>query len=359
MSISKPFYESVEIPKRSIDEYKHAFFLRNFFQKPDLFQSRMKDIEQELVEQLPRLEKDEGEIECFGSNELSIDSLKNLFMEDIRPIVIRGYAKDHDCVRYWSPEYFKEHCGDFKIFYTTTDQIINDNGTCLSDFIDQIVAGSKNRAYVENLSDIFNAFPELHEHLGLDKVAQYLGDYASYHKIAQLFFGGVGTGAVFHCANELNCFLNIYGQKKWKFVHPKYSIAMQSTLMNKGYFVGSFIKHNAPKGYLEAKSPLYNRIPKLTITLEPGDLLLNPPWWWHCITNLTPITIAVATRWRILAEYIRQSPIYDFVQSLRTERLSSFKKELSKQDVVISDQQLRKNYVSYDQMGWNAKKYEA
>ena len=348
------FYESVQVPKSYADRYNHISFIRNFFQDPELFQSGMKNIETELVELLPALENDEDEIETYESKDLSIDSLKRMYTEDIRPVVLRGYAKEYDCVRLWSPEYFKKNYGQFKIFYTSTEKIVNDDGKLLSDFIDDVVSGSKNRAYIENSSDIFNTFPELHDQLGLDNVAQYLGDYASYHKIAQLFFGGVGTGAVYHCANELNCFLNIYGKKKWFFVHPKYSIAMYSTLMNKGYFVGSFVKHKASKGFLEAHTPLYNRIPKLTITLEPGDLLINPPWWWHAINNLTPVTISVATRWNILADYIRQSPLYDFIQSLRKERWTSFEKDFLEKTVVVPDKYIRKNYVSYEQMGWKA-----
>ncbi len=349
------FYNSVNLPERSRRLYERAFFLRNLFQRPDLFEVELKKEETKLISMLPVLENQEQAIECHEAEELSLGDLKRMYNEDIRPIVLKGYAKDNDCVRLWSPAFFKENYGAFKIFFTSTDKIINDEGTDLCDFIDQVLSGNKNRAYIENMSDIFNEYPELHNHLGLDKVANYMEGYASYHRIAQLFFGGLGTGAVFHCANELNCFLNIYGRKKWTFVHPSYSIAMDTTLMNKGYFVGSFVKHRSPKGYIEAHTPLYNRVPKLSIVLEPGDMLLNPPWWWHAIDNLTPATIAVATRWQIENEYIRQNPNYDLVQSMRAERLSSFGHAVPEKGVVISDKDLRKNYVSYEKMGWKDK----
>lgn len=354
MKSSKAFYESVELPQTCVNQYNHAFFLRNYLQKPDLFQSMMKEVEQELVERLPVLENDVGEIECYEPGQFSVDTLKNMFMDDIRPIVIRGYARDHYCVRHWTPEYLKNKYGSYKTWYSTTEQLVNDSGMLLSDFIDSVLSGSKNRAYVENLCDIFNTYPELHDQIGLEKIAKYLGDFASYHKIAQLFIGGLGTGAVFHCANELNCFLNIYGKKQWNFVHPKYSAAMYSTNFNLGIFVGSLVKHNAPKGFLEAEQPLYNRIPKLRITLEPGDMLINPPWWWHAVNNVTPSTIAVATRWEIQADNIRQNPLYDFVQSFRKVRLTSAGKKMSPTDVVVPDAEIRKKYVSYDQMGWKA-----
>ena len=356
MKSSKAFYESVDLPRARVNEYNHAFFLRNFFQKPDLFESAMKSVERNLAKELPPLENDIGEIECYQPHEFSRDTLKDMFKEDIRPIVIRGYAKDHYCVRNWTPEYFKKNYGDFRVFYTTTENLVNDDGTLLSDFVDGVLAGNKSRAYIENLSDIFNAFPELHEQIGLGKIADYLGDFACYHRIAQLFIGGPGTGAVFHCANELNCFLNIYGKKQWYFVHPKYAAAMYSTNFNKGFFVGSFVKHNAPRGFLEAEFPLYNRVPKLRITLEPGDMLINPPWWWHAVNNVTPATIAVASRWEILGDNIRQNPLFDFVQSFRKDRLTIVGKKLAPTDVVVPDTEIRKNYITYKQMGWKAER---
>src|SRR5690606_16551383 len=128
----------------------------------------------------------------------------------------------------------------------------------------------------------------------------------------------------------LNCFINIYGQKEWTFVHPKYSAAMYSSIFNKGIFVGSLVKHNAPVGFLEKNQPLYNRIPKLRIVLQPGDMLINPPWWWHAINNLPPASIAIASRWKIQMPYQRQNPVYDFVQSFREERLTLEGKKMSK-----------------------------
>ena len=351
----KSFYDSVDIPIAFQNTYKRIFSLRNLFQDFSLFSDELKEAETNLSKLLPTLENDFEEVESFTPNELRKGDLEKLFQEDIRPIVIRGYVKDYDCVKLWTPDFFKKNYGTYPIFYTSTQKIINDEGTNLADFISKIQNGDKSRAYIENMSDIFNAFPELHEQLSIEQFKTYFNNYASYHKVAQLFFGGLGTGASFHCANELNCFINIYGRKKWTFVHPKYAIAMKATLMNKGYFVGSFIKHRSPKKFREIHYPLYNRIPKLVVTLEPGDILLNPPWWWHAIDNKTNTTIAVATRWRIDKEYIQQNPCYDLFQSMRIDQLNNFSKKLKDSQVVMEDKMIRKNYASYKEMGWKEK----
>jgi len=251
MSTLATFHESVCVPQRQVDRFNHIFFLRNFFQEPELCRAELEELQQELTELLPVLDPGESDVEQYGPGELSLRDVRELFATAVRPIVLRQLGADHECVRQWSPEMFKEHYGDFRVFYTSTERIINDDGTRLADFVDQVLSGSMNRGYVENLSDIFNAFPELHDQLGLDRIAKQFEGFANYHQIAQLFFGGRGTGAAFHCANELNCFFNIYGQKRWTFVHPRYGVAMYPSLMNRGYFIGSFVKGNAPQGFIE------------------------------------------------------------------------------------------------------------
>ena len=354
MTSNVPFNRFVDLPESAIRQYEHIFFLRNFLQRPDLFKEEVKEIEKSVVQELPAIEEDVQQIECYDPKDFPAEKLREILAKDVRPIVIRGFANQFDCVKQWTPEMFMEKYGDFKIWYSSTEELFVEDGTRLGDYVKSVLDGNINRAYLENLSDIFNAHPELHQQAGLDKIGEYLGDVGNYHRIAQLFIGGPGTGAVYHCANELNCFLNIYGQKKWTFAHPKYSAAMYTSNFNKGIFVGSLVKHKAPKRFIETEFPLYNRIPKLTITLEPGDMLINPPWWWHAVDNISPVSIAIATRWEILVENQRQNPLYDFVQSFRTERLSIEGKKMSESDVVVPDNELRKKYVSYSEMGWQS-----
>lgn len=353
--MSKRFYDSVEIPEEMLNTYNRIFFLRNLYQNADLFTDEVKQMERDLADMLPVLDVPDQQIETYTLEELSKGQLEKMFQDDVRPIVIKGYAKDHDAVKHWTPEYFGKNYGDYKIFYTSTENLVNDDGTTMAQFVDEVLSGSVSRKYIENMTDIFNQFPELHSQVGIEKIKDYLGDYASYHRIAQFFLGGKGTGAVFHCANELNCFFNIYGRKKWNFVHPRYSLAMSSTIMNKGFFVGSFIKHRSPKKFIEEHTPLYNRIPRLSIVLEPGDILFNPPWWWHAVDNQTDSTISVATRWRLEKEYIRQNKTFDLVESMRVERFGNRQDLVKEGDLVISDEKFRKNYMTYAEMGWQAK----
>ena len=42
---------------------------------------------------------------------------------------------------------------------------------------------------------------------------------------------------------------------------------------------------------------LYARLPRVCTTLEPGDALLSPSWWWHRVENLAPVNVGVSSRW--------------------------------------------------------------
>ena len=43
-------------------------------------------------------------------------------------------------------------------------------------------------------------------------------------------------------------------------------------------------------------------------TLESGDVLFNPPFWWHQVHNVTP-SIGVGFRWFDLIDNLKSSPM--------------------------------------------------
>ncbi len=52
-----------------------------------------------------------------------------------------------------------------------------------------------------------------------------------------------------------------------------------------------------PSEYNEQAFPLFKYCPVYTAEINAGDVLFNPPWWWHSIKNVTPTTVGVASRW--------------------------------------------------------------
>ena len=65
------------------------------------------------------------------------------------------------------------------------------------------------------------------------------------------------------------------------------------------------------------KYPLMMSCPRVEVVLEPGDVLINPPWWWHEIENVSETTVAVATRWKTSHFQIYDTNfLFDFLQMI-------------------------------------------
>lgn len=212
------------------------------------------------------------------------------------PLVIKGLIKDFPCVKKWDIEYLKKYCGQYLVNgFTKSDgkELLKDQfnnvkileNIKFSNACDSIKNGEQ--IYINNFHSIFIDCKILQKDLDLKK----LNDITpiEYTETSQLFFGPKGTGTTLHCAMKSNIFYNVKGKKKWTFIHPDYSPYLSAVLSNNGIFVVSKLN------YFKDKSLLRN-IPKFEYTLEEGDVLLNPSWWWHCVENMSEYTIGVANR---------------------------------------------------------------
>lgn len=87
---------------------------------------------------------------------------------------------------------------------------------------------------------------------------------------------------------------------------------------DKSMDVASFLTNialNSPHD-MEKYFPLYKFAPKMVATLEPGDVLFNPPWQWHMIENLEDESIGVATRWFVNMKQNYQNSVHSTLQFL-------------------------------------------
>jgi hypothetical protein len=111
----------------------------------------------------------------------------------------------------------------------------------------------------------------------------------------QIFCGREGTGSPLHHASVYNMFYMVDGSKTWWFVDP-YDTFLGYPLALLGRAAG-FMMCLWPDEYNKEAFPLFKYCPVYKTTINPGDVLFNPPWWWHSIKNVTPTTIGVASRW--------------------------------------------------------------
>jgi len=149
-------------------------------------------------------------------------------------------------------------------------------------------------AYVHNCERLLADHPELYAELDLHGYADLLR--MPYH-CAQVFLGlERGSGTPFHCANNFNVFLQVEGRKRWTFVDPNYTMFLYPYLSTGNAYQACAVGYPDDPRRMESM-PLYRYCPRYRVDLEPGDMLLNPPWWYHAVENLTETTVGVSTRW--------------------------------------------------------------
>ncbi|MDF1797506.1 MAG: cupin-like domain-containing protein [Coxiellaceae bacterium] len=241
------------------------------------------------------------DVPIYDINEVTADDFKEMICQSaVPPFVIRGFLKQSDAVKKWSLDYFAKHYADAEVAYLVEYQ----KGGAedfpdgkLGEVIAKMRPGYPDKAYVHNTSEIFISNPELLDDLDYQKLTKYYSPAAA-NAIVQMFIGGADTGVRMHCATDFNSFLMVHGNKHWTFVPPEYTYALRPILNSSALNALCGIKdHKLPFEEYEKTIPLYNRIPKYSVLLEPGDMLLFSPWWWHAVDNTSPNSIAVATRW--------------------------------------------------------------
>ncbi len=232
------------------------------------------------------------------------------FVRNPKPVVIRGLAKSCDAIGKWTREHFLSRYGDTKMYMNTIEY--GDRIT-INEWLGELrEVLEKPNVYVDNSKVLFTRFPEL-----LDDIAavpdwgRLLG--TSLYMMPQLFLGDT-PGAPFHCANHWNFFVMAHGRKQWTFISPEHSLQVGALLNPSGIYADGCATGKG--GTWRDGSELFTSYcPKYRIVLEEGDVLLNPPWWWHEIENLTPFPIGIATRWIVL-DYNRTNTLFDLVQML-------------------------------------------
>jgi hypothetical protein len=258
-------------------------------------------------------------IPSIDISELTKDKFIKLSNNFTTPIVIKNFLKDSKAIKDWDLDFFAKNYGSTELpiienadirahkNYIQTKTTEKYNYITISQFVDSIKKGGKR--YANNVSRIFGLHPELLDYLDLEKIKYYTGeDIKNEVHITNLFIGGKGTGTSLHCSITGNFFYNIKGQKLWYLIDPKYSRYLKPLLSRTGLFAVSQLDIcNAKPG----DYPL--NIPRFEVLLDEGDMLFNPPWYWHAITNKTDYTIACANRFTNYWSGFKNNPLFTII----------------------------------------------
>lgn len=234
---------------------------------------------------------------------LSVADFHRAWRDRAEPVVIERAAAGWPALARWSPAFFADTYGDDRI--TLVDVAVGDAGgpggrdSTLREVVAAIEAGQTDYA---RFSNVLADHPELEA--DFDKPwLRSLADRVATGLHWQFFMGGAGTSTALHGALGSNAFVQVYGQKTWHIFPTAFTPALRPRNIGAPFFASDL---NAADPDL-AFHPLVPHLDGWTTTLHPGDVLYNPPFYWHQVSNPTT-SIGVGFRWYGLPSLLRSSP---------------------------------------------------
>jgi len=284
-------------------------------------------------------------IEVERVRDISLKDFKRKYVARNKPVVIEGAAKEWGCVRNWSIDYFQELHGEDEVTIVANDttqtlfEILK-----LKDVLNNIRSGG---------SKYFRFYPLLEKHPEHIKDFNYTWLKKAKNKIGflnqfQVFIGGKGTYTPLHNAMGSNLFVQAFGTKEWILYPPSISAVIDPSPGVNFHRSAPFKTKEGPfnpfKPAYESPYHLYEYIDRIKVTLQPGDILFNPPHYWHAVQNPTD-SIGVGFRWVSPAASFLTTPWYTILDLLDAPFNKHIYKDLKKDYIYL----LMKELGTYDE----------
>uniref|UniRef100_A0A7S2JGG2 JmjC domain-containing protein n=1 Tax=Haptolina brevifila TaxID=156173 RepID=A0A7S2JGG2_9EUKA len=104
------------------------------------------------------------------------------------------------------------------------------------------------------------------------------------------FVGGKHVWTQVHCDVGTSAFLMIEGRKRWVLYPPSQSQYMYPYGQYRNVAYNAGLDVFAPN---MSQTPLFAKARGYEVTLEPGDVLIFPSFWWHGVQNLDEHTLGI------------------------------------------------------------------
>ena len=235
------------------------------------------------------------------------------YLKKGKPVIFEGIAKDWASVQKWSLEYFKELHGTDEIVISG-DSLLQEpfEITTLADIIDNIHQGG---------DKYYRFYPLLvkhPEHL-LEMDYKWLRSIRGKGKIGeffQVFIGGKGTSTALHNSIGSNLFTQVHGEKHWVMYPVEYSMVIDPEPGRNYHRAAPYRTKDGPfnpfQPDYETPNTLYQYLDRYELHLKPGDVLYNPPHFWHAVENDSN-SIGVGYRWLSYGSGFRSSFLYSLL----------------------------------------------
>ncbi|MFT4536367.1 MAG: hypothetical protein ACI9P5_003743 [Saprospiraceae bacterium] len=280
--------------------------------------------------------KDGGELGTIHSmdrvDRISIRDFKKNYIKKGIPLIIEGGAKEWLAVKNWSIDYFKELYGEEEILFVDYENHSKFEQLKLKEILDGL-EGEKGKYY--------RFYPLLQRHPEHKKDFDFKWLEACRHKVnwsenLNMFIGAKGHSSPIHNSFSNNIFIQVTGEKEWIIYPPYYSPIFdpdpalnmyRGTSERQGQRFDSFNPDYE-------KHPLFKYMDAYRVVLKPGDILYNPPYWWHTVVNHSN-SIGVGYRWLPPLHSFAQHPVF-FTLDLMVRKPPLWQAlKLSKEDINL------------------------
>lgn len=223
----------------------------------------------------------------------SVEEFQQNFVIPNKPVIISGIAKHWPACSLWKPETFKTMFGrvqaplrksdnELDVFFGEAKQKTTMSIAEYIDLIYSIPPNGKRPPYLGNIS--FND-PLAKSHL--DQISSHLKfpDYFpvnSGHEL-RLWVGATGQKSAIHNDNYHNLNVQIFGKKSFLLFSPEQHERLYPVKIHDGLWSSPI---DPQKPDLE-KFPLFRQAEALEGTLDEGDLIFIPAFWWHQALAIT------------------------------------------------------------------------
>lgn len=229
--------------------------------------------------------------------------------------VFRQASNEWPCSKKWDFDFFVDYFADKEISILNSEGLhekgVQDFGvTTMKKYIKSLREGSK--VYLK-----FSPIIHHDSNLKKDLDFNFLNRFSlpgSFGKKLFLFIGGEKTHTPIHNALSNTVFIQLRGKKTWTFWEPDERLFLGVRPERRAYF---FSKLN-----IDLKSdpafPLSKYARSFEITLEAGDVMWFPAFFWHFVENPEP-SIGVAYKLAHMPSAFKNSGMLTMLSFLATK----------------------------------------
>ncbi|MFO0737429.1 MAG: cupin-like domain-containing protein [Labilithrix sp.] len=204
------------------------------------------------------------------------------FLARGRPVVIR--TTDAEQRRAWEPEALRTAFGGHEVDAEETNEVYvgtrPQHRLSLEHLLDRVLAGDRTLRW-KGL-DLLAALPGMHARVAAHPPSSdaFLPPRTESTRRA-LWLAPPGTmSSLHHDGNSDNFNWQVHGKKLFLLVPPSRKDCL--------YAYGSAESPINPFRPELARFPRFGHADPVEATLEPGDVLLIPKYWWHCVYSIEP-----------------------------------------------------------------------